>query len=51
MAVRAAAGSGITHKRTHRSPITTAQVTPPPPVTILRGYFSLLAFWMGGAGR
>lgn len=50
MAVRAAAGSGITHKRTHRSPLTVAVVTPPPAVAA-KGYFSLLAFWMGGAGK
>lgn len=50
MVLRAAAGSGLIEHRTHRSPIQTPAITPPPPVTE-KGYFSLLAFWIGGAGR
>lgn len=48
MVLRAAASSNITHPRTQRSPISTAAAVIPP--VINKGYFSLLAFWVGGAG-
>lgn len=39
----------LTNPRTQRSPLEPGTPTPPPPTQDI-GYFSLLAFWIGGAG-
>lgn len=46
--LRGAANAFLIQHSTHRGPI--AQEAAPPPPTGNFGYFSLLAFWMGGAG-